>query len=90
MADNDRRQDPAPPDPDRWWNRKWDLTKAGFAFAILSILSGMGVGVLYGPEMAAALEGYSKAGMWGGLSFGFFFMGTGVAENISNIIWRVR
>ena len=73
------------PDPDRWWNRKWKLAKVGGMCSILSILTGMGIVLVFGAEYADAIRPLATAGMWGGLMPTMAFAAEAAVENIANM-----
>lgn len=73
------------PDPDRWWDRKWRLAKVGGACSALSVLAGMAVGVIGGPEYADLIYPFSIAGMWGGLIPLAGYISEATIENVAKI-----
>lgn len=73
------------PDPDRWWNRKWKLAKIGGICAILSILLGQALGIIFGPEHAETVRPLATTGMWGGLSLIVIYAAEDTVENVAKI-----
>ena len=73
------------PDLDRWWDRKWKLAVHGGICAIISILLGMVIVLVFGPEYADAIRPLATAGMWGGIMPLMAFAAEAAVENIANM-----